>query len=546
MGRSPDERVAASVGREICERNGIKAMIAGEISQLGSQYVLSLTATNCLTGDPLAQEQEQAAGKERVLSALGEAAQKMRGKLGESLSSVQRFDAPVEQATTSSLEALKAYALGEETRARSGDLPSLPFYKHAVELDPNFATAYARLGAVYGNLFEIRLSHENTSKAFELRDRTSEKERFYITGHYYSDVTGELDKEIETYLLWTQTYPRDSPADNNLGRAYAENGEREKELEEYLKALHIDPDHAFWYGNTAAAYVRLNRLEEAKAICKQAIEKKLDTTGIHMRLLDIAFLQGNNQEVQRQAEWAKGRPDEYDVPLELAIIAAYRGRLGEFRKLSQQAFEAASHVKVQAVAGVQASAFALEEAHLENFPEAGRWGKKSLEMSGGEMVWAAVPLALAGGTAEAQSIIVEIGKRHPLNTLYQQVYIPLVRAAIEMHHGNFPDAIEALRPAERFEGFISYPAYLKGLCYLKLKSGQEAAAEFQRVIETPDAFPLTAFRPLSRLGLARAYALQADTAKARAAYQDFFVLWKDADPDIPVLKQAKVEYSKLK
>jgi len=545
MGRSPDERVAGPVGREICERNGIKAMIAGEISQLGSHYVLNLTATNCLTGEPLAQEQEQAAGKEEVLNALGEAAKKIRGELGESLNSVQRCNAPVEQATTSSLEALKAFALGEETRARSGDLPSLPFYKRAVELDPNFATAYARIGAVYGNLGEFRLAEENTSKAFELRVHTSEKEKFYITGHYYGDITGELDKEIEAYLLWTQTYPRDSIPHNNLGVAYDRNGEIEKALEEYLKSMHLDPDDTLHYGNVASDFIALNRLEEAKAICKQAIEKKVDTTLTHIQLMEIAFFQGDNQEFQRQADWAKGRPDEYDALAELAVIAAYRGRLGEFRKLAQQAFEAASRVKVPAVAGKLGGIFAIEEATLESFPEAGRWGKKCLELSGGEMIAAAIPVAFAGETAKAQSTIAEVGKRHPLSTLHQQLLIPAVRAAIQMQQENFAGAIEALRPTERFEGFILFPAYLRGLCYLKLKSGKEAAAEFQRVIKQPDAFRPFAYRPLARLGLARAYALAGDTAASRKAYEDFFAIWKDADADAPQLLKPKAEYAKL-
>ena len=298
------------------------------------------------------------------------------------------------------------------------------------------------------------------------------------------------------------------------------------------------------YGNVATDYLVLNQLEEAKAICLQAVERKLDNTNIHILLLDIAFLQGDSQEVHRQAGWAKGREDEYYALAELAAIAAYRGRLGEFRKFAQQAFEGASRAKVQAVAAGQASSFAFEEAQLGNSAEAGGWAKKSLELSDGEMVWAAAHLPFVGETNKAQAIIAEVSKRHPLNTVYQQIYIPEVRAAIEMQHGNFAGAIEALRPAERFEGHISCPAYLRGLCYLKLKSGKEAAAEFQKVIERTDAFPLGVDKPLARLGLARAYALSGDAAASRKAYQDFFTLWKDADPNAPQLLRAKAEYAR--
>lgn len=262
--------------------------------------------------------------------------------------------------------------------------------------------------------------------------------------------------------------------------------------------------------------------------------------------MEIAFFQGDNQEVQRQADWAKGRQDEFLALDELAVIAAYRGQHVEFRKLAQQAFEAANRVKVPALAASLAGTFAFEEATLESFPEAGRWGKKCLELSAGELIGAAIPVALAGDTEKAQSTIIEIGKRHPLSTLHQQLLIPAARAAMQMQNENFSGAIEALRPTERFEGFILYPAYLRGLCYLRLKSGKEAAAEFQKVITQPDAFTRFAYRPLARLGLARAHALAGDAAASRKAYQDFFAIWKDADPDAPQLLQAKAEYAKLR
>ncbi len=547
MGRSPDERVAGPVAREICERNGIKALIAGEIVQLGSQYVVNLTATNCLTGDPLAREQAQAAGKEQVLPALDGAAKKIRGQLGETLNSIQKFDAPIEQATTPSLEALKAYALGEETRARKGEPFAIPFYQRAVELDPNFATAYSRLGTIYSNLGDRKLAAENQTKAFELRDRTSELEKLYITAHYY-DVTGELDKQIAAYELWKQTYPRHWTPWNNLAVAYSQTGQPEKKLEEALGAMRLAPEHSLVYGNVADAYLDLNRFEEAKAVLKQAVDKKIDVPLIHVYMMQIAYLQGDSAETQRQVDWAKGKGDIGEMILtgQQSAVAAFRGQARQFRKLWQQSFELVRRLKIQSFLAWATEGRALTEVLLGYPEEARPWAEEALKISQGESTAAAVTLALAGDAARAKSVMDDLNKRHPTDTLMQELEIPQIRAAIEIQRGNPSGAIEALHSAERYERTHVGPTYLRGLAYLRLKSGKEAVAEFIKVIKRKGISPMDIQHPLAQLGLARAYALAGDIASSRRAYQDFFALWKDADPDVPQLVQAKAEYTKLK
>ena len=545
MGRSKDERVAGPVAREICQRNGIKALIAGEITQLGSQYVLNLTATNCLTGDTLAQEQAQAASKERVLSALGDAAKKMRVELGESLVSVQKFDAPVDQATTSSLEALKAYTMGEEKRAREDDLPAIPFYERAIELDPNFATVYARLSAVYSNTGDRQRAVENGKKAFELRERTSEPERLYITSHYYQNVTGELDKEIATLELWHKTYPRDFTPLLNLSVAYDDAGDPEKAVTLALESLRRWPDHVLTYVNVAFYYEELNRFDEAKSVVKQAIAHGLDSGSQHGQLYDIAFAQGDALEMQRQADWARDRPDEWQMLFEEGLAAGSRGRVGEFRRLLQLAYEGALRKKAEGLAARYAFVRSSFEMAFGYPLEAHRWTTESLKLSHNQFFPPAIILALTGDPARAQEVADELAKRYPTDTLMNEHDLPSIRAAIAISRNDGTAAEAALRPAQRYSKTTIIPSYLRGLAYLQTKQGKEAAAEFQQIIDHRGVFALAIIHPMARLGLARAYALQSDAPKARAAYQDFFALWKDADPDIPVLTDAKSEYAKL-
>jgi eukaryotic-like serine/threonine-protein kinase len=544
-GRSPDDRVTVPVARDICQREAIKAILSGTISSIGSNYVVSLEALNCRTGDTIARQQAEAATKEKVLQALGTAAKEIRGPLGETVTSIEHFSAPIEQATTSSLEAMKAYALGDEKRANEGDLPSLPFYKHAVELDPNFAMAYARMGAIYGNLGERLLAEENARKAFELRDRTSEREKFYIADHYYRDALGDVQKDIETLELWIQTYPRDYSPRNNIAVEYGVTGEFQKSLAQALEALRLQPHDVLPYLGLVATYVRLNQLEEAKAIYKQAVDKKMDTIAIHNQRFTIAYLEGDAQEMERQAAWASGKTQESVILLQQSQVAASRGQLSKARELSQQAFDSAKKFNLQSGAANVAAQRGVFEYWLGDPAAAKSWSAQALDLSADQLVLAAATLAMAGDSARPQKIIDVEGKRRPQDMILQQSWIPQVRAAIEIKRANPAAAVEALKSSGLLEPNDLAPTFYRGLAYLNLKQGKEAAAEYKKVLDRKTITALSPMHPISQLQLARSLALAGDAAAARSAYQDLFAQWKDADPDLPLLKQAKAEYAKL-
>lgn len=544
-GRSPDDRVTVPVARDLCQREAIKAILSGSIGSMGSNYVVTLEALNCRTGDTIARQQSEAASKEKVLQALGTAAKEIRGPLGETITSIDRFSAPIEQATTSSLEALKAYSMGDEKRSREGDLPSMPFFKRAIELDPNFAMAYARLGAVYANLGELGLAEENIQKAFDLRERTSELEKFYITAHYYDDVTGELQKSTENYELWIQTYPRDWSPRNNIVGTYRDLGEPQKAVAQALEALRLQPNDVLPYQNAVGSYLQLNQLEEAKAIYKQAVEKKLDTIEVHRQRFLIAFLEGDAQEMERQASWAAGKQQESTMLLVQSQAAALRGQLKKSRELSQQAFDSAKKYDLQSGAALVAGSRGVFENWLGDPAAARSWSTQALDLSHNEVVWTAASLALAGDTARAQKVIDEQGKRRPKDTYLQQNWIPQVRAAIAIKRNNPAAAIEALKPAAMFELNDIGPTFYRGLAYLSIKSCREAAAEFKKIVDRKTINPLSPLHSISQLQLGRSLALAGDTEGARSAYQDLFALWRDADPDLPLLKQAKDEYARL-
>ncbi len=544
-GRASDDRITVPVARDLCQREGIKAILAGAISSIGSNYVITLEALNCVTGDTIGRQQAEAPSKEKVLQALGTAAKEIRGPLGETVSSIEKFNAPVDQTTTSSLEALKAYSMGDEKRSREGDLESLPFYKRAIELDPNFAMAYARLAAVHGNLDEDSLAQENAQKAFDLRERTSELEKFYITDHYYSNVTGELPKAIENYELWIQTYPRDWSPRNNLAALYSQTGDFQKALPQALEALRLRPDDRLPHENVVHIYQSLNQLEEAKTIYKQAVEKKVDDVPLHQARFVIAYLEGDAQEMERQSAWAAGKPQEYIFAFAKAQIAANRGRLKEARELYQQAFDLAKKFDLQSGAGLVAGFRGMAEYWWGDGAAAKSWATQSLDLYHDQEVWPAAVLALAGDSARPEKVIAELTAQHPKDTYLQQAGIPLVRAALDIKRGNPASAVEVLKPATVFEGADLEPAFYRGLAYLAMKSGKEAAVEFRKDIDRKAVFPLNPLHTLSQLGLARALALAGDTAGARSAYQDLFAVWKDADPEVPLVKQAKAEYAKL-
>ncbi|HEV8383795.1 MAG TPA: protein kinase [Candidatus Acidoferrales bacterium] len=546
MGRPPEERVSGDIAREVCERQNLKAMLTGTITTLGSHYVISLEAVTCRTGDSLAREQVEAASREQVLTSLGQAATHLRGRLGESLSSIQKFDVPLSQATTSSLEALKAYTLGREQLLR-GDVGSINFLKRAIELDPNFAIAYSALGIAYANAGDRDQGALYTGKAFELRDRVSEREKFQITSRYYDSVTGELDKSIQTLEVWIQSYPREFAPRNNLGFAYERMGELEKSAEEYRAAISLSPLPAISVQNLGRVLLYLNRVEEAKAVLEEMIAKKQDFINTHVWLYWLAFEQKDVAAMQRQVAWAAGKPDEAWMTQEQASVALFEGKLHRARELARQASQVAERNNLQGQSASFAAQFAEQTAL---FGECQPAREAAAAMKGvpsrSTAPWIAVALAFCGQTAQAKTLVDGLAKRAPADLLLSSAELPTVRAAIQLHSNNPAGATEALQSVGALER--AYPAmtYVRGLAYLRAGKGTEAASEFQKIAGAKGADPTWPGRALAILQLGRAYALAGDAPKSRIAYQDFLALWKDADPDIPVLQEAKAEYAKLK
>ena len=549
MGRSPDERITRDVGREICQRHGLKALLTSSISGLGSHYVLTLEAINALSGDTIAHEQAEAENKEQVLKKLGEAATRLREKLGESLASIQKFDARIEQATTSSLDALKAWSLGEENLRSGRTLESIPFYKRALELDPNFASAYLGLNEAYYNTRQLDLAARAAEKAFELRDRVSELERFKISASYYFDVTGEFDKAIEVYELWKRTYPRDSYPPNDLAVIYNLTGEHQKAVEEAKEAIRRGGKDAANYNNLARAFFQLNRLEEARATIQQAMTQKFDSGGYHVILYTVAFLEGNQEAMQQQVESTRGKPAEAQMLAEEAGNAAYSGQLRTVRELYHRATQL-SRDRPENEAQAMLDKLRIEvsfgdcwqvKEEVSNALAVAR-GRTTLPI-------AAITLAQCGETAQAQSIVEELGKQYPRDTRLNDIWLPVARAFIEINRSNPSQALQVLQPATQYElGRMArlLPAYVRGVAYLRQQAGTQALAEFQKIIDHRAVVANSQLYPLAHVGMARAAVLAGDTAKARKAYQDFFALWKDADSDVPVLIEARKEYEKLK
>jgi tetratricopeptide (TPR) repeat protein len=530
-------------------------MLAESIAGLGSQYVIGLKAVDCDTGDVLTEAQEQAVGKESVLKALDAAAVSLRKKLGESLSSVQKYATPLEEATTPSLEALKAYSLGRKTEYAKGGTAALPFYQRAVDLDPSFAMAYAWMGGTYFNLNEGGRGAEYIRKAYDLREKVSERERFSIEGIYYQQVTGELEKAAQTYELWRQTYPRDDMPYIMLGFVSAGLGNWEKALEEFREALRLDTRNAVNYVNLGITYTVFNRLDEAEAVYKQAEERKLEGELLLQSRYWLAFLKGNAAQMARLVSTAMGKPGSEDLLLATqADTEGWYGKLKNAHELTGRAMDSAQrHDAKEAGAAYQAAA-ALREVESGNREQARAEAHAALKLAPNRDVraMAALALARAGDMAGAEKLAAELDKSFPLDTLVQRYWLPTIRAAVALERNDPNRAIELLKLASiielsepsQFTIFLC-PPYVRGEAWLMLQDGHRAAAEFQKFIDHRGVVMNFPWGALARLGLARAYALQGDTAKARAAYQDFLTLWKDADPDIPILKQAKAEYAKL-
>jgi eukaryotic-like serine/threonine-protein kinase len=558
MTRSPDERLTQDLAREVCQRAGSKAYLAGSITALGTQYVIGLEALNCASGDVLAREQVTAAEKEQVLPALGKAAAKLRNEVGESLSSVQKFDVPLEQGTTNSLEALKAYTLARKTAQEQGDVDALPGYRRAVELDPNFALAYASLGVNYYNLGQPNLAAGYTKKAFDLRDRVTEREKFRITALYYALATGELEKAIQTYELWIQVYPRDDLAPGNLGSVCMALGQYEKAATETRDLLRLEPTYVFGYTNLGQIYLALNRFDEARTTTEEAQRRKLESTPLHLNLYALAFFQGDAAAMKQQADWAAGKPNVEDWMLSLeSETEAWSGRLGKARELSRQAVESARRSDEKETAALWQTNAAMREGLFGDAESARQNAAAAVALAPGSRdadAQAALAYALAGDAAHAQSLTDDLAKRFPLDTVVQSVWLPTIRAQMETSRKNGARSIELLQVAAPYElGMLTgsaansclYPVYVRAEAYLSAQQGSAAAAEFQKILDHRGLLWNCATGALAHLQLGRAYAMQGDTAKAKAAYQDFLTLWKDADPDVPILKQAKAEYGEL-
>jgi serine/threonine protein kinase/tetratricopeptide (TPR) repeat protein len=578
MGRSPDDRLTENLTREVCQRTGSKAMLTGSIAGLGSQYVIGLKAVNCNTGDVLAEAQEQAAGKEAVLKALDAAAVSLRSKLGESLSSVQKYATPVEEATTPSLEALKAYSLGRKTLFAKGETASLPFFKRAVDLDPNFATAYAWMSYDYYDLNEVGRGAENARRAYDLREKVSERERFFIEAIYYVSARGELEKAAQTDELWKQTYPRDADPYTHLGFDFSTLGNWEKALEESREAMRLEPNNEINYYLLGVTYMSFNRLDEAEAVYKQAEERKLESELLLQSRYWLAFLKGDAAQMAQLVSAAIGKPGTEDLLLAMqADTEGWYGKLKNAHELTRRAMDSAQHNDAKETAAAYQAAAALREVESGNRQQARAEANAALKLAPNRDVRAVAALALAraGDTAGAEKLAAELDKTLPVDTLVQRYWLPTIRAGVALERKDPNRAIELLRVASTVElssitadlTIFLCPVYLRGEAYLMLHDGNRAAAEFQKFIDHRGVVMNFPWGALARLGRARAYALEAgvgaglvpaqghpqraplqqDTfAKARNAYEDFLTLWKDADPDVPVLREAKAEYAKLK
>jgi tetratricopeptide (TPR) repeat protein/predicted Ser/Thr protein kinase len=555
MGQAKDARLTKDLARDLCQRVGAKAILAGSISSLGSHYVIGLDVLNCHSGDGLASEQVEADSREHVLKALSESATRMRKKLGESLASIQKYDVPLEQATTPSLEALKAYSMGFRAFQAKGETAAFPFFERAVGLDPNFAMAYARMGVMHGNLFQPDLASENVRKAYELRENTSERERLNIESQYYGYVTGDLEKAAQAYEVRTQIYPRDFSAHNNLANTYSGLGKCEQGLEEALIAMRLDADVGDNYITLGNCYLCLNRLNEAEAVLKQAEERKLESEGLAVQRYVVAFLQGNEKEMQRLAAASAAKPGaEGMFASQVEVVEAYHGQLRKARETVHALLNSAKHDDSLTIPALGQAALGLVEAYFGDAQQARADANEAVRRAAPKDFprWiAALAIATAGDSKGAAKLVEELDKSLPLDTSFQHYFAPAIRAAIAMDNKNPKEAIELLQVTGPYDlGTLGSmdPVYLRGLAYLELGNGSAAAAEFQKIIEHPGIAQTFPPGPgaLPHLGLARAYALQGNTVRARAAYQDFLALWKDADPDIPILKQAKAEYAKLK
>ena len=556
MGRAAGDRLTPEVTREVCVRTGSKAMLNGSIAGLGSRYVVGVKAVNCDTGDVLAETQEQAAGKEAVLDALDAAAVNLRSKLGESLSTVQRYATPLREATTPSLEALKTYSLAMKTDNTIGPTAALPILKRTVELDPAFAEAYASISSAYAQLNEPGRAVEYAHKAYELRGKASEVEQFAIETNYYELATREPEKAAQMCELWRQAYPRDARPVRDLGYMYSTLGAHEKALEQAQEALKMGPRTAGYYFILGREYASLNRLDEAEAVYKEAEQHKLEDEALLLARYELAFVKRDSALMAQQVSAALGKPGKEDLLWAAqADTEAWYGRSKKARDLTQRAMDSATRNDAKETAATYQAAAALLEVETGN-PERARADVNAAmkRLNRDVRYMRALVLARTDDAVRAEKLAAELDKEFPLDTLIQSYWVPSIHAAIALQHKHSNRALELLKVSSATElstdtlasvQVVLVPVYLRGQAYLMLHDGDAAAAEFQKFVDHRGLVGNFPWGALARLGLARAYVLQGDTVKARAGYQDFLTLWKDADPDVPILKQAKAEYAKL-
>ena len=551
MGKPPETRVTSDVGREICERAHIKAMLTGAIAPLGSEYVITLEAINAATGDSLAQVQEQATSKEQVLNALGLGAEKLRGKLGESLASVQKFAKPLQEVTTSSLEALKAFTQADELRERGDALPPVALYQRAIELDPNFAMAYARIGNQYLTVGQADLARQNFQKAFELRERASEREKFYITEKYY-DGTGQWEQAIQALGLYIQTYPNDASPRVNLSVAYQTLGDFDKGLTNGLEAIRLEPDSWYGYVNAVYCYTALGRFDEAKAVITTGLQKTNNAAIMHASLYYIALVQGDTAAQEREGAFIKDSPtlELQWVLANKAGLALAHGQRQNAREIYAQQGDLAKRLALteNQAAAIQDPAWTdllFGDTTAKNKSVAQATAALALANSPDVAILSAEIVALAGGETQARRLMEDVSRRRPLDTRFQTMLIPVVQAILWMNRGDAAKAIDVLKAGEAYDKGTTDIHFTRGRAYLLNHQPAQAAQQFQAVLTLRGAYIGDPLMGLAQLYLARAYAQQNDAAKARAAYQDFLALWKDADSDIPILKEAKAEYAKL-
>jgi tetratricopeptide (TPR) repeat protein len=558
MTRPEDTALTPEIAREVCQRTGARAYVAGSIASLGSQYVLGVKAVECQSGDTLADMQSTAASKEEVLASLGKAISELRGSLGESPVSVEKFDTPLVQATTHSLEALRQFSAARRIDNLNGDAAAIPFYKRAIELDPDFAAAYNSLAISYSDLTEYALATESAKKAYELRGRASERERYSIEENYYFSVTGELDRTNQVLEQWIHDYPRDLQPLGALALNHNLVGQYDKAVAVIQAMLQLNPDSSAGYLNLEANYAALNRAEDAAAAYRQSLSRNLEHPILHVNRYGVAFLQQDTAEMQRQLDWIRGKRGVEDMLLSMhSDTEAYFGHLRQAREFSRKAADSAVLSGKKESAAEWLLNAALREAELGYPAQAREQVTAAFDLAASKDVQTLAALALARGgeTARAASLADELANAFPVNTLLNGYWLPTIRAAVEVDRRQAHSAVDTLRAALPYElgepnpqaqiGGSLYPIYLRGEALLKDGRGPEAVVEFQKLLDHRGVVQNFVLGALARLQLGRAYELSGDHLRARISYEDFLKLWKDADPDIPILKQAKAEYSKL-